>query len=205
MSSSGDLSRQLEPLAEKVQALTGPAPTTFDTGTPALLRLAPLAGETLHLAAYLLGNADHGRTDSARYNLQILHDVAERLVATTREALGDYDGDVPRLHGRCLASVQLDDAERQWLAFRPYRANEVPAELTCELEAGHPDPHAACGQLGNGVEWWKHWTLRAGEITQHRPCGAEIPNTDPNDKLNETEVCLLYADHPGRHSFHIGR
>jgi hypothetical protein len=83
--------------------------------------------------------------------------------------------------------VQLDDAERQWLAFRPYGANEVPAELSCELEAGHPYPHAACGQVGNGIGWWKHWTLRAGEILQHRPCGAEIPNPNPDDTLNDTQ------------------
>jgi hypothetical protein len=200
VTSPGELGRQFEPLAEKLHALTKPLSRD---ALPAALRLAVLTGETAQLVGYVLRNTGEGRVDSARHNLQILHDLAEKLTVTTRAALADCAVRIPVLHGRCLAKVQLDDAEREWLEFRPYAANEVPPTLSCDLEADHPGPHASNAQQGDRIEWWVHWTLRASEITQQRACGAEKANTNPAAP-EETDICLLYAGHAGRHSFDIG-
>jgi hypothetical protein len=194
----GELARRFGPLADDMQALTEPLPR--DSGIPAA-RLAALTGDTAHLVGFLLRNTHEGRPDIARHNLRILHDLAGQLMAATRAAIADCDARVPMLHGHCLAKVQLDDAQREWLMFRPYGGNEVPAVLSCELEADHGGPHAANAQMGNEIEWWAHWTLLASEITTHRHCDATQASTD---RLNPLDICMLYAGHPGRHSFVIG-
>jgi hypothetical protein len=194
-----ELLRQFGPLADLLQTLT--EPLSPDEGSPAL-RLAALTGKTARLVAFVLHNFDEGQMDSARHNLPILLDLAERLVTTTRAAMVECDARTSTLDGRCLAKVQLADAEREWLESRPNAANQVPASLTCDLEAKHSGSHAANAQMSD-VEWWVHWTLFASEITSHVGCGAEMSSRDP-DNLDKVNVCLLYANHPGKHSFAIG-
>jgi hypothetical protein len=83
----------------------------------------------------------------------------------------------------------------------------------CALEAGHPGRHGAMGQQGDAVEWWLRWTrdvmddAAAGrlpdvaEIVETRICPAES-RTSTNEH-GEGDPCLLYEDHPGRHSFDL--
>lgn len=165
--------------------------------------LAALTSEIARLVALLLRNDGEGQIASAQHHLRMSHDPAQRLVATSRAALTHFEAELPALRGRCLAKIHLDGAEREWLPLRPYAGNEVPESLSCELEGGHPEPHAANGQMGNKAEWWVHWTVQASEIVGHRRCRTERTKADQMD-LNETDLCLLYAHHPGRHSFAIG-
>jgi hypothetical protein len=199
--SPAELARQFAPPARQLEELT----ETVDpsNSAPPMLKLAFLTGRTAGLVASLLHNADETEVAYQQHALQILHDVAEQLVAATGSALSDTGIRVPVLHGHCLAKVHLDDAERAWLCFRPYAGNDVPETLPCELEGDHGGPHAACGQMGGEVQWWVHWTLRSSEVSEHRACPATQPNTDPSDP-NEVELCLLYSGHPGRHSYAIG-
>jgi len=202
--SPGELALQFELLAVQLKELTGSLAGTSESGGSPVLRLAVLTADVSGLVAYLLHNADQGALDGARYNLQVLHSLSEEMVTAVRAALADCDARIPARHGHCLARVQLDSAEREWLEFRPAAANEVPASLSCDLESGHPGSHGANAQMGDGVEWWIHWTLRASEIVERKGCWAETPDPKPYAP-DEVDVCLLYAGHPGRHSFALGR
>jgi hypothetical protein len=198
--SVGEFGRQFKLPAEALHDLTSSMPSI--SAVPAL-QMASLTGEMAHLVGYLLRNTDEGQIDSARHNLLIVHDVVERLAAATQAAMADCDARLPVLHGRCLAKVQLDEAEREWLMPRPYAGNVVPAVLRCELNAEHPHAHAANGQMGNDIQWWVRWTPLASEIAAYRGCEAEQASPNPIDPTDR-EPCLLYAGHPGRHSFAIG-
>ncbi len=200
-----DLYRLLEPLAgqlgELVEGWTGGL--GYHDRLPSNLRLAVLASDVLQTVLHIQRNLVERDSVFLGRNLQNLPGLAEQLTAATRAAHVEFHLPLPARHGHCLATVHLDDTEREWLALRPFAANEVPAELTCALEAGHADPHAANAQMGDGVEWWVRWTLRAFEIVQLTGCQVERANTDPTS-LEKTDVCLLYTEHPGRHSFDIG-
>jgi hypothetical protein len=150
--SAGELAQQFKPLAAQLKEVTGPLAGGGAPGTSSVLRLAVHTADVSELVAYLLRNFHEGALDSARRNLQIMHDLSEAMVAATRAALADCDARIPARHGHCLASVQLDDAEREWLRFRPFACNEVPEALSCDLEGGHPGSHAANAQIGNDVE-----------------------------------------------------
>jgi hypothetical protein len=101
---------------------------------------------------------------------------------------------------RCLARIQLDTDEVTWLATRPFKAHEVKPHPYCELEFGHPGPHAALGQQGNDIEWWVRWTLTASEILEEKACEAESAEVG---QLGEHQTCVLFHGHPGRHSFEM--
>lgn len=194
-----DIGQQMQPLAEKLQAIA--RPLAGDDTSSAARHLAPFPGQIAKLVAYVLRNVGESESDNARYNLRILHDLAERLTATTRSALAEHDEPLPKLHGHCIARVALDETEVEWLSVRPYAAHEVKSTLYCDLEAGHAGTHAALGQQGNQIEWWVLWTLRAFEIVERQVCAAEAPGD--LDDGEDREICLLYAGHPGRHSFEI--
>ncbi|WP_173074950.1 hypothetical protein [Phytohabitans rumicis] len=102
---------------------------------------------------------------------------------------------------RCLARIRLGDDEVGWLSTRPLAAHVVEDDLYCELEMGHPGPHATMGQQGYKIAWWVRWTLSASEIVETTMCPAE---SDEVDQLGEHDLCLLYQGHPGRHSFEYG-
>lgn len=101
---------------------------------------------------------------------------------------------------KCLARVQLGDDEVTWLSTRPFAAHEVRKKPGCDLEMGHPGPHAALGQQGDKIEWWVRWTLSASEIVETTICPVE---GDEPDEYDERDPCLLYKGHPGRHSFEL--
>lgn len=73
-------------------------------------------------------------------------------------------------------------------------------QVDCELEAGHDGPHGSHGQQGTGTDWGVRWSLTASEIKEIKICPVALP--EPDDRGNEI-VCLLFAEHPGRHSFEI--
>jgi hypothetical protein len=104
---------------------------------------------------------------------------------------------------RCLARLQLRAEEIEWLTNRPHGAHEVPAEQCCDLEMGHADAHAALGQQSKEAEWWVRWTLSASEIAVLTGCPAHT--TTAVDRCGDPFLCLLYLDHPGRHSFELTR
>jgi hypothetical protein len=113
--------------------------------------------------------------------------------------MGRRYGDLVAFIGeQCPARVELSDAQVQWFESRPYRAHQVERHYDCALEFGHAGPHGAMGQL----EWWIRWTLSSSEIQQTKYCPAI---DDERDEYDEEVVCLLFEDHPGGHSFELGR
>jgi hypothetical protein len=97
----------------------------------------------------------------------------------------------------------VTDDQARWLDSRPHAAHEVVAYPRCELEEGHPGPHAALAQQDDGVEWWLCWTTQTDEpaIVERRACPIES-DTLVNEH-GEHEPCLLFEEHPGRHSFEL--
>ena len=94
---------------------------------------------------------------------------------------------------RCVARAALDPASVLWLLDRPastYALIDIPV---CELEDGHDGPHAALGQQSGDVELWIRWHGTASRILECPHC-----YYDDGDA-----VCLLFAGHPGRHSFEL--
>jgi hypothetical protein len=98
----------------------------------------------------------------------------------------------------CVSRTRLREEEVAWLQERPQAAHEVAPDPYCELERGHPGPHAALGQDADGVALWVRWTLDAVEIVERPPCAAEA---DSVDELGDRDLCMLFDGHPGRHSF----
>jgi hypothetical protein len=60
---------------------------------------------------------------------------------------------------RCLARIRLSKEVVAWLDQRPRAGHEVQPYPSCDLEIGHPGPHAAMGQQCSDAEWWVRWTL----------------------------------------------
>src|SRR5690349_15965913 len=99
-----------------------------------------------------------------------------------------------RLLIRCGAKTDLDPDVVLWLLDRPASAYAFINVPMCELEAGHDGPHAALGQQSGDVELWIRWNGSGPEIIDAPRC-----SYDDGDA-----VCLLFAEHPGRHSFELG-
>jgi len=85
-SSSTDLSRQLQPLAEQLRAFT--RPLTGDKSRPVVQQLVPLAGEIAVLVAYIL-NTTGDPLGTGRHNLTTLRGLAMRLAKLADQALRD--------------------------------------------------------------------------------------------------------------------
>lgn len=100
----------------------------------------------------------------------------------------------------CLGRIWLGRGQVTWLADRPCAAHQVPRQMCCELELGHDGPHAALGQQCEEGDWWIRWTLAASEVVEAGHCPAQ---GDTRDALGDTDVCLLFNRHPGRHSFEL--
>jgi hypothetical protein len=97
-----------------------------------------------------------------------------------------------RLLTRCGARAELEPAAVLWLLDRPASAHAFIGIPACELEDRHDGPHAALGQQSGEAELWIRWngTVRI----------LETPECFYDDG---DAVCLLYAGHPGRHSFEL--
>jgi hypothetical protein len=100
-------------------------------------------------------------------------------------------------HLSCMARINLDDDERQWLNSMPNGADQIGAWMPCGLDIAHPGPHVALGQAAGDDEYWVRWTLRASEIVKLPPC-PEHPGADAD---GATLGCLLFEHHPGRCTF----
>jgi hypothetical protein len=94
---------------------------------------------------------------------------------------------------RCAARADLDPAAVLWLLDRPGSAHAFIDISVCELEAGHDGPHASFGQQCGEAELWIRWDGTAPRIRETARC-----SYDDGDA-----VCLLFAEHPGRHSFEL--
>jgi len=103
----------------------------------------------------------------------------------------------------CASSVELTDAEIEWLDSVPDAAHDVPGRAWCELEAQRPSPHVAlvqaedAGELEDArVNYWAWWgdDDSVHEVTNGDTC--EVCSDGP-----ESDLCLLPSDHVGRHLF----
>jgi hypothetical protein len=88
-------------------------------------------------------------------------------------------------NGACGQWQRVPEEIAQRLADVPGAAYEVPDEVTCALEAGHPGSHTAVLQGWGDDEVWLTWTVP--KTTVAPSCRA--------DGL----TCLLPAGHGGRH------
>lgn len=110
----------------------------------------------------------------------------------TLQPVRDMDG--------CGATAALRPRERRRLSNLPNGADEVPWNVSCDLEPGHDGPHYAGTQadMASGGEYWVCFgeTFRSGgevSIQMLSPCpvyGSSETKEDP---------CLLFDGHPGRH------
>jgi hypothetical protein len=87
--------------------------------------------------------------------------------------------------GACGETRGVPDDARERLEQVPGGAYEVPGEVECGLEAGHPGEHLAMLQAWGDDEEWLAWSGPSVRAT--RGCRAE------------GMTCLLPAGHAGRH------
>ena len=87
--------------------------------------------------------------------------------------------------GACGLWQRVPEDIAQRLGDVPGAAYEVPDEVNCALEAGHPGSHTAVLQGWGDDEVWLTWTVPKTTVTPS--CRA--------DGL----TCLLPAGHSGRH------
>lgn len=104
----------------------------------------------------------------------------------------------------CPAEVNLTEPERHQFEALPDAANEVLWTLRCELLAGHTgEDHYAEGQdTGDGGVWWIRWNDRETRAIVALP-SCPVTQIRPDDV--SPDLCLLFTDHPGRHTFIRGR
>ena len=93
----------------------------------------------------------------------------------------------------------LTDAERSFLDALPDGAFEVEDVLYCQVQRDHAGPHLANGQDSGSDEWWLRWddTNREAICLPGCPVTRGVP-----DGAGEG-LCLLPANHDGRHSFDL--
>ncbi|MFI9597711.1 hypothetical protein [Nonomuraea sp. NPDC052265] len=100
--------------------------------------------------------------------------------------------------GACDHFNALTDAEWAGLQSSANRTavhNRDPVYV-CELEPQHPGPHMALAQVwAGGDDVWLCWDRALRKLVTLPHCPAE---TGPVDEPDE---CLLFADHPGAHTF----
>lgn len=119
---------------------------------------------------------------------------------TSRKGAGTYVAtDIPTGTSRCPARIELDPAQMAWLDSLPRPAHGLLRVLRCELETGHPGPHAGLGQHSFETQYWVQWTLSASEINPLEMCTAERVVDAGGDE--DDNVCLLFAGHAGRHAY----
>lgn len=110
---------------------------------------------------------------------------------------------------RCSEPISLSEREIRLLSEIPHGSTSIETELRCELEGGHRGPHAALGDFskpvgagrlasGEAVCWWVRWEDPTGrrDVVPQATCPVE---TRPGEV--SSEVCTLFAKHPGRHDF----
>ncbi|HEY8864730.1 MAG TPA: hypothetical protein VIO37_11245 [Candidatus Dormibacteraeota bacterium] len=101
----------------------------------------------------------------------------------------------------CAATVTTTDDLRAQLDVGKDGGYAIEPEYGCELPSGHAGAHHAVGQTfshGVGNDLWITW-LDGGEpqVGELPMCEGYVEQTaDEEDK-----VCLLYAGHPGPHTY----
>jgi hypothetical protein len=114
----------------------------------------------------------------------------------------------------CPSWIGLSDDDVTRLTSLPGAAHLVPQRVWCEMEVGHGGRHAGLGQDSfDGLvstAWWIWWPERAYEIAAGAPCpvirqgqdeGQDAGSAGSSEDDDDSESCLLPANHPGRHSF----
>ncbi|HWU08480.1 MAG TPA: hypothetical protein VN520_19220 [Streptomyces sp.] len=122
----------------------------------------------------------------------------------------------------CSVATTFTVEELAHLASRAVGANELERFAWCELEPGHEGEwHYALGQAANDGRWWLRWKPTGRELLVRESCTAKgeplpVPPKrpslypkPPHLDVEEPEVpqerpCLLFAEHPGAHSFDLG-
>ncbi|MFJ8811287.1 hypothetical protein [Streptomyces sp. NPDC102490] len=122
----------------------------------------------------------------------------------------------------CSVATTFTVEELAYLASRPVGANVVEAFAWCELESGHEGEwHYALGQSANDGRWWLRWKPTGRELLVRESCTAKgeplpvppkqpplypkPPHLDVEDpEVPQERPCLLFAEHPGAHSFAFG-
>lgn len=122
----------------------------------------------------------------------------------------------------CSVATTFTVEELAYLASRPVGANVVEAFAWCELEPGHEGEwHYALGQSANDGQWWLRWKPTGRELLVRESCTAkgeplpvppkrqypfpDAPHLDVEEPVVPQErPCLLFAEHPGAHSFALG-
>lgn len=100
----------------------------------------------------------------------------------------------------CGAALELSVAEARALASMLEALEPVTPVVLCGLDAVHPGPHHALGQVSGPHWWWLRWddTGEHRELVERAPCCAA---TD-DEAAGEVGVpCALPAGHPGSHSY----
>ncbi|MFJ7023513.1 MULTISPECIES: hypothetical protein [unclassified Streptomyces] len=122
----------------------------------------------------------------------------------------------------CSVATTFTVEELSYLASLPVGANELEGFAWCELEPGHGGEwHYALGQSANDGHWWLRWKPTGRELLVRESCTAkgdplpvpptrrlpfpDAPHLDVEDPVVPKErPCLLFAEHPGAHSFAFG-
>jgi hypothetical protein len=116
-------------------------------------------------------------------------------------ASGRVDTVTPASPGeRCPARVKLGDVQVAWLNERPNGANMAEPATTAISKPGTAGLTPTSGQPGTETEWWVYWTLSASEILEVNGCPVVRPEPD---QRGEQVLCLLFENHPGRHSYEL--
>ncbi|MFF7258581.1 hypothetical protein [Streptomyces microflavus] len=122
----------------------------------------------------------------------------------------------------CSVATKFTVEELAYLASRAVGANELEGFAWCELEPGHEGEwHYALGQSANDGHWWLRWKPTGRELLVRESCTAkgeplpvppkrrlpfpDAPHLDVEEPVVPQErPCLLFAEHPGAHSFAFG-
>ncbi|MGW6877109.1 hypothetical protein ACWGF3_13335 [Streptomyces xanthophaeus] len=98
----------------------------------------------------------------------------------------------------CAVATSFTVEELRLLADLPYGANMLDDFTWCDLQVGHEGEwHYALGQTAGEDEWWLRWRPGARELIALPGCTARDTENIPSDP----EPCLLFADHPSRHTY----
>ncbi|MFC8899027.1 hypothetical protein [Streptomyces cinereoruber] len=124
----------------------------------------------------------------------------------------------------CSVATTFTVEELAYLASRPVGASVLEAFAWCELESGHEGEwHYALGQSANDGRWWLRWKPTGRELLVRESCTAKgdplpVPAKQPplypagpepfldveDPEVPQERPCLLFAEHPGAHSFAFG-
>lgn len=107
----------------------------------------------------------------------------------------------------CVARVAVPDAVRLHLESWPGGVHEPGRVVSCELEPGHDDDHAALGQEAGLTSWstgplsglWLSWSL-VGTTAEGASVRMEETVPCAHQLAERWMACRLPTGHAGRHS-----